>query len=529
NLAKRNIIYFFYAGKKRLSNNFFSYLNEAMRICLVLNPRYGIFQVLYSQARVREKGFFLINWWSRQEGIFRSPLLPSAYDMYRNFHRRVFKIPVLHKPPWNFVTYYNDTFEVKGGRDDKVLKLLASKLNFRYEYFDPPDRSQGSAVVNGTMQGVLGLIWQRVADIFIGDLTVTYERSLAVDFSFLTLTDNEAFLTHAPGRLNEALALVRPFNWKVWPAVTATFLLAGGLVYLFFLAANDWKPHKRNLLYQCVWITTSIFLKQNTSANLKFDRVRFLVIILYLISTYVIGDMYSANLTSMLAKPAKEKPISNLEQLDTAMKSRGYQLLVEKHSASHTVLENGTGLYKSIWEKMKNQQTYLLNSTEEGMLMVRDKKNIAVIGGRETFFYNTKRFGIHHFHLSEKLFTRYSAIALQMGCPFIDNFNEILMQLFEAGILTKITEDEYQKLGELGATVSEKENTKDNNIERNHQKEDDKKLRTMSMKMLQGAFYVLLSGHTLAAFSFLSEIVFHCFNTRGAAQAFFLLKLSSWN
>lgn len=72
------------------------------------------------------------------------------------------------------------------------------------------------------------------------------------------------------------------------------------------------------------------------------------------------------------------------------------------------------------------------------------------------------------------------------------------MQLFEAGILTKITEDEYQKLGELGATVSEKENTKDNNIERNHQREDDKQLRTMSMKMLQGAFYVLLSGHALA-------------------------------
>ena len=42
---------------------------------------------------------------------------------------------------------------------------------------------------------------------------------------------------------------------------------------------------------------------------------------------------------------------------------------------------------------MKTQQTYLLNSTEEGMLLVRDKKNIAVIGGRETFFYNTRRFG----------------------------------------------------------------------------------------------------------------------------------------
>lgn len=50
---------------------------------------------------------------------------------------------------------------------------------------------------------------------FMGDLTVTYNRSQAVEFSFLTLADNEAFLTHAPGRLNEALALVRSFHWEV--------------------------------------------------------------------------------------------------------------------------------------------------------------------------------------------------------------------------------------------------------------------------------------------------------------------------
>lgn len=50
---------------------------------------------------------------------------------------------------------------------------------------------------------------------FMGDLTVTYNRSQAVDFTFLTLADNEAFLTHAPGHLNEGMALVRSFQWNV--------------------------------------------------------------------------------------------------------------------------------------------------------------------------------------------------------------------------------------------------------------------------------------------------------------------------
>lgn len=29
-------------------------------------------------------------------------------------------------------------------------------------YIDPPDRTQGSGLDHGSMQGVLGLIWQRV-------------------------------------------------------------------------------------------------------------------------------------------------------------------------------------------------------------------------------------------------------------------------------------------------------------------------------------------------------------------------------
>lgn len=54
------------------------------------------------------------------------------------------------------------------------------------------------------------------AEFFLGDVTLTLERLNAVEFSFLTLADSVAFVTHAPSRLNEALALVRPFHWQVF-------------------------------------------------------------------------------------------------------------------------------------------------------------------------------------------------------------------------------------------------------------------------------------------------------------------------
>jgi hypothetical protein len=66
-----------------------------------------------------------------------------------------------------------------------------------------------------------------------------------------------------------------------------------------------------------------------------------------------------------------------------------------KYSNTYTVWrQNGTGLYKKIWQRMLRQRMYpLIDSPELGMRLVRDKRNVALIGGRETFFFDTQRFG----------------------------------------------------------------------------------------------------------------------------------------
>lgn len=449
----------------------------------------------------------LVNWWSAENGLFRYPLLPSAVTVYKSFHGRKFMIPVLHKPPWNFVNYHNDTtIEVEGGRDDKLFSLLANKLNFKYQYIDPPDRSQGSSVVNGTMQGVLGLVFNKVVDLFIGDLTVTYERSQGVEFSFLTLVDSELFVTHEPERLNEALALIRPFHWIVWPALLLTLLISGPVLYLFTSAAYT-KSKKTIVKHEsfgdCIWITCTIFLQQAVIIRSKDQNVRFIIVLLSLAVTYVIGDMYSANLTSLFARPTKEPPINTLNELMTAMEKEHYQLLVEENSASHSNLENGTDIYKAIWKLMVQQNKYFIESTEEGMKLVRDRKKYAIIGGRETFYYDTSRFGAQNFHLSEKLNTRYSAIALQIGCPYLENFNTILMKLFEGGIYSKITEEEYQKLRQKQIGTVEKATVVSEGAVKAG---EDKHLMAMSMKTLQGAFYILIIGYILATLVFFEEL-----------------------
>lgn len=141
------------------------------------------------------------------------------------------------------------------------------------------------------------------------------------------------------------------------------------------------------------------------------------------------SDLYSAQLTSQLAKPSKELPIENLHRLEYVLnRTDQYQLLVERNSASFHVLANGSGIMRRLYRKMTQQSsdnsTYLLNSVEEGVKSLLVNDNTVVFAGRQTLFFNMKRFaGTKSFQLSEKLFTRYSAISLQKGCLFLDSLN----------------------------------------------------------------------------------------------------------
>lgn len=110
--------------------------------------------------------------------------------------------------------------------------------------------------------------------------------------------------------------------------------------------------------------------------------------------------VYSAQLTSQFAKPAKEPAIKTLHKLEHAMKFDKYNLYVENGSLSLVMLENNkTEIFKRLFNLMKNQpgdmeQKYLINSTKAGLdLIVRGTDKEAVIGGRETLLYNIRKYG----------------------------------------------------------------------------------------------------------------------------------------
>ncbi|XP_049285684.1 ionotropic receptor 40a isoform X2 [Anopheles funestus] len=626
-LAHRLSLFIFYWGASQLPATLnHNLLKEPFRVAIITNPRRNIFRIFYNQAKPNNRGDMVsVNWFDGNDMTFkRVPLLPSPTEVYKNFDGRIFSIPVIHKPPWHFIIYGNvstnaadmtngtnsddavgfemeleknvtvesdDTyFTVKGGRDHNLMQLIAERMNFSFQYVEPPEKIQGIALGsenNASFSGALGMLQRREVELYLGDVAVTWERMKAVEFSFFTLADSAAFVTHAPRKLNEALALVRPFQITVWPPVIITILISGPILYIIISTPYRWrygynrgnlrqrnrhkkfrqrKPAFYNIRYieemsytrvtarrtyrtndmqeypsldRCIWYTINVYLRQ--SANIPFDGhlARFFSILLWLCATYVLGDVYSAQLTSQLARPARESPINTLGRLENRMTRDGYELLVERQSAFHAALVNSTGVLQRLYRLTRQRSvndSFLVKSVEEGIRVLQSDPKYAVFGGRETLYFNTKRYGANRFQLSEKLYTRYSAVAVQIGCPFLDSLNDVyvcsgsiksmhyemvyystiflhlissIMRLFEAGIVEKITIAEYEQMfGRHKGSISHSEetvrSTKSTNSEcdtdgtgSKRKTDSNDKLQPMNLRMLQGAFLVLACGHIL--------------------------------
>ncbi|XP_075150149.1 ionotropic receptor 40a [Haematobia irritans] len=627
-LAHRLSLFIFYWGAKYLPKKWDLKFHEPMRAVVLTRPREKAFRVYYNQAHPHGNGrLSLVSWYDGDNlGLSKEPLLPSTKRVYSNFQGRVFRVPVFHSPPWFWVNYENETLtnstldnmvsvedvsseetetefqevNVTGGRDHRLLKLLAEHMNFEFVYIETPGRTQGSvssdSEYNDSYTGGIGLLQQGLGDLFLGDVSLSWERRKAIEFSFFTLADSGAFATHAPRLLNEALAIMRPFKANVWPYLILTIIVSGPVFYFIIYMPFRWQEgfsesRKKNLKLQkfhmtyikeitpmamkmkeritegegrvrkqqedknelpenlfnrCIWFTLQIFLRQSCQEIYHGYRAKFLMIVYWIAATYVLADVYSAQLTSQFARPAREPPINTLQRLQRAMIQDGYLLFVERESSSLEMLENGTEIFRQLYALMKrqspNEEGYLIDSVEAGMQLITDgMENKAVLGGRETLYFNIKQHGSKSFQLSQKLYTRYSAVAVQIGCPFLDSLNDVLIHLFEGGILDKMTTAEYEiqsrmitkeiskkkkfsqeNPGEPSAIPSQDEtNTgKETNGQSVNNEEITKIpqdtmtiIQPLNLRMLQGAFIVLIVGYTLAGIMLVLEFFSHGINS----------------
>lgn len=106
----------------------------------------------------------------------------------------------------------------------------------------------------------------------MGDVGITFERKKAVEFSFFTLVDSGAFVTHSPRKLSEAFALIRPFRKEVWPFLILTVVISGPAFYYIVAIPYWWQEPLftiRNCFNLCKRKRIRKMKKKNCSAALR--------------------------------------------------------------------------------------------------------------------------------------------------------------------------------------------------------------------------------------------------------------------
>lgn len=198
----------------------------------------------------------------------------------------------------------------------------------------------------------------------------------------------------------------------MWPPLLLTVLLSGPILFLLVYLPHHFFPKRRpeeelpayaiayinemryglrenhlckpqpdeeelphNFFSKCLWFSYHLFLKQNCRFLIKKMglRVNLIVAMYWICATYILSDVYSAQLTSQLARPAREAAIDTLPKLEHAMRHDNYELYVEKQSASLSLLENGTDneifhrIYKlMIWQNGdEGNASHLIDSVEK--------------------------------------------------------------------------------------------------------------------------------------------------------------------
>ena len=256
------------------------------------------------------------------------------------------KVASAYSPP--AVTYIEDNCNnpkcFKGIFAD-VWHALAAKMNLTYTI---KRAYKWGSFINGSWNGMVGMIQQGIADIAVTDLTLTKERSSAVDFLPSVMeTNDELFINH-PGDSLSLDAYIAPFSSNSWVGVILWIGIFPIILAALVLYGDDQYSNELEL-GQCYGFVAQVFMMRSstTMPNKTSNRIAFGSVLLGGILIYY---NWEAELFSHLAVRKTNLPFKNLNELT---KDSRYKVLVGKGSIHVDVFKYSNDPDKKIIWKEK--------------------------------------------------------------------------------------------------------------------------------------------------------------------------------
>ncbi|KAF5294150.1 hypothetical protein FQA39_LY13521 [Lamprigera yunnana] len=425
--------------------------------------------------------------------------------MKNGFSTHRFTIAIAEQPPFTIKKKDYDEMEWDG-IEPRLLKLLGETYNFTVEYREAANIKQ-----LGSAKSVIAELKNNKADIGIGGLYIVSDVLNNIDISQGHSQDCAAFISLASTALPRWRAIMGPFQWTVWLALTLTYLFA-----IFPLAFSDRHSLKylletpeemENMFWYVFGTFTNCFAFGGSKSWGKSDKAATRILIgFYWIFTIIVTACYTGSIIAFVTLPVFPETVDTVTQL----LSGHYQIgTLDKGGWEYWFLNSSdpatTKLLRNV-QYVPDIESGIKNTTSAffwSYAFLGSKAHLDYLV-RLNFTTSSKR-GV--LHISTECFVPYSvAFAFIDDSIFSDILNVGIQRAIEGGLIKKLDSDvRWTFMRSATGKLLQANNVGSSKL---LSTED----RALALDDTQGMFLLLGFGYLIGATSLLSEWLGGCFH-----------------
>ncbi|XP_066984771.1 glutamate receptor ionotropic, kainate glr-3-like [Macrobrachium rosenbergii] len=188
-----------------------------------------------------------------------------------------------------------------------VVKMLSAAINFTYEIV--PFISYGYLLPNGSWNGLVGAVLKKEADMALGPLAITYERSRVIEYTVPIFVDYLRIQAKRGDTEVDPWSFVMPFNKEVWASLFGSLALVITASWFIKEIIFDYALSKSSAFNYC-----SVLLQQGVN-DTKLAWWERMILGGWLLIVLISGESYSGNLMSQLAVRYISQPYQSLRDV----------------------------------------------------------------------------------------------------------------------------------------------------------------------------------------------------------------------
>ncbi|KAK9498544.1 hypothetical protein O3M35_003153 [Rhynocoris fuscipes] len=398
-----------------------------------------------------KNGLQKIGSWNSTEGInFTRTYNEMIHQIVENLSNKTMIVTTILSAPYCMRKDSSDKLvgnaQYEGYNVDLIYEL-SRILHFNFQIVLVPDGRYGSYnKETKEWDGMIRELLDQRADLAIADLTITYEREQAVDFTMPFMHLGISILYRKPIKQPPNLfSFLSPLSLDVWIYMATAYL--GVSVLLFILAR--FSPYEWENSHQCndgsdmlenqfsllnsLWFTIGSLMQQGSDIAPKAVSTR-MVAGMWWFFTLIMISSYTANLAAFLTVERMDSPIESAEDLAKQTKIK-YGALRGGSTASF-FRDSNFSTYQRMWSFMESARpSVFTDSNSDGVERVtKGKGNYAFLMESTSIEYVIER-DCDLTQIGGLLDSKGYGIAMPPNSPYRTAISEAVLRLQEEGKL----------------------------------------------------------------------------------------------